>query len=86
MYPPRTLVKEVLGKPQGERRCAVLEDPVRAEFQAMAEGRGVSVSDHLRSPIDGLFDRTDRAEPRRRVVPESLTSVDRGQPAPLPPR
>lgn len=56
-----------------------VEDPVRDQLQAMAEGRGISVSDLLRSLIDGLFDRDDREEPRRRVVPESLTSVDRKQ-------
>lgn len=56
-----------------------VDDPVRDQLQAMAEGRGVSVSDLLRSLIDGLFDRDDRDEPRRRVVLESLTAVDRKQ-------
>lgn len=56
-----------------------VDDPVRDQLQALAEGRGVSVSDLLRSLIDGLFDRDDRAEPRRRVVPESMTPVDRKQ-------
>lgn len=56
-----------------------VDDPVRDQLQAMAEGRGISVSDLLRSLIDGLFDRDDREEPRRRVVPESMTAVDRKQ-------
>jgi uncharacterized protein YfbU (UPF0304 family) len=56
-----------------------VDDPVRDQLQAMAEGRGVSVSDLLRSLIDGLFDRDDRDEPRHRVVPESMTAVDRKQ-------
>ncbi|MFF0271497.1 YfbU family protein [Kribbella sp. NPDC004536] len=56
-----------------------VDDPVREQLQAMAEGRGVSVSDLVRSLIDGLFDRDDRAEPRRTVVPESMTAVDRKQ-------
>lgn len=56
-----------------------VEDPVRDQLQAMAEGRGVSVSDLVRSLIDGLFDRDDRDEPRRHVVPEGMTAVDRKQ-------
>jgi uncharacterized protein YfbU (UPF0304 family) len=56
-----------------------VDDPVRDQLQAMAEGRGISVSDLLRSLIDGLFDRDDRDDPRPRVVPESMTPVDRKQ-------
>jgi uncharacterized protein YfbU (UPF0304 family) len=56
-----------------------VDDPVRDQLQAMAESRGVSVSDLVRSLIDGLFDRDDRDEPRRHVVPESMTAVDRKQ-------
>jgi uncharacterized protein YfbU (UPF0304 family) len=56
-----------------------VDDPVRDQLQAMAESRGVSVSDLVRSVIDGLFDRDDRDEPRRHVVPESMTAVDRKQ-------
>lgn len=56
-----------------------VSEPVREQLQAMADGNGVSVSDLLRSLIDGLFDRDDRDVPRRRVVPESMTAVDRKQ-------
>lgn len=56
-----------------------VDDRIRDQLQAMAEGMGISVSDLLRSLIDGLFDRVDRQEPRRRVVPESMTAVDRKQ-------
>jgi uncharacterized protein len=56
-----------------------IDDPIRDQLQAMAEGRGISVSDLLRSLIDGLFDRGDRDESRRRVVPEGMTAVDRKQ-------
>lgn len=56
-----------------------VDDAVRDQLQAVAEGRGVSVSDVLRTLIDGLFDRTDRESRRRPVVPESMTAVDRKQ-------
>lgn len=56
-----------------------VDDAVRDQLQAVAEGRGVSVSDLLRSLIDGLFDRDDREVPRRPIVPESMTAVDRKQ-------
>lgn len=56
-----------------------IDDPVRDRLRALAEGRGGSVSDLVRSLIDGLFDRDDREEPRRNVVPESMTAIDRKQ-------
>src|SRR5262245_15886667 len=56
-----------------------VDDQVRDHLQDVADGRGISLSDLLRSLIDGLFDRDDREEdtPRRRVVPESLSATDR---------
>lgn len=56
-----------------------VDDPVRDQLQAVAEGQGISVSDLLRSLIDGLFDRDDRQVRRRPIVPESMTAVDRKQ-------
>lgn len=56
-----------------------IEDPIRDRLQAMAEARGTTVSDLIRSLIDGLFDRDEREESRPRVVPESMTAVDRKQ-------
>src|SRR5690625_1449613 len=45
----------------------------------MAESRGISLSDVIRSAIAGLLDRDDREELHSHVVPESLTAVDRKQ-------
>lgn len=56
-----------------------IDDSVRDRLQAVAEGQGLNVSDVLRSLIDGLFDRDDREAPRRPIVPESMTAVDRKQ-------
>ncbi len=54
-----------------------VEDHVRDQLQAVADGRGVSVSDVLRSLIESLFDRTDRGVSRPAAVPESLTMTQR---------
>lgn len=55
-----------------------IDDSVRDRLQSMADGRAVSLSDLLRTAIDGLFD--ERDEPGRPpVVPESLTPIDRRQ-------
>lgn len=56
-----------------------MDDSVRDRLQEMADARGASVSDLIRSAIDGLFDRDDRDELRPAVVPESLGAVDRKQ-------
>jgi uncharacterized protein len=56
-----------------------IDDPTRDQLQSMADGQGVSLSELLRLAIDGLFDRDDRESPRRSVVPESLSAVDRRQ-------
>jgi len=58
-----------------------VEDQVRDQLQDLADGRGISLSDLLREQIDELFDRNDRAGegPRRRIVPESMSPVDRRQ-------
>lgn len=56
-----------------------IDDAVRDQIQELAEGQGISVSDLVRSQIDRLLDQGDREEPRRRIVPESMTAVDRKQ-------
>lgn len=56
-----------------------IDDAVRDQIQEMAEGQGISVSDLVRSQIDRLLDQGNRDEPRRRIVPESMTAVDRKQ-------
>lgn len=57
-----------------------IDDQVRDQLQAIADGKGVSVSVLLRYLIDGLLDRDDRdGMPRRPVVPESMTAIDRKQ-------
>lgn len=56
-----------------------VEDHVRDQLQDVADGKGLTLSELLRSLIDGQFDREDREEPRRRIVPESMTAVDRKQ-------
>lgn len=56
-----------------------IDDAVRDQIQELAEGQDISVSDLVRSQIDKLLDQGDREEPRRRIVPESMTAVDRKQ-------
>ncbi len=56
-----------------------IDDSVRDQLHDLAEGRGVSVSDVLRSLIVGVLDEGEGSGPSRYVVPESMTVVERRQ-------
>jgi uncharacterized protein YfbU (UPF0304 family) len=56
-----------------------LDDRVRDQLQSMADGQGLSLSDLIRGAIVDLFDSDDRDSPRRAVVPESISAIDRRQ-------
>jgi len=56
-----------------------IDDSIRDRLQEVADARGVSLSDLIRSAIDGLFDRDDRDVLRPAVVPESMSVIDRRQ-------
>lgn len=55
-----------------------LDDGTKEALDALARGRGQSLSDLIRSALDGLLKRGDDSD-RRSIAPNSLTAVDRQQ-------
>lgn len=55
-----------------------LDDDTKAELEALARGRGQSLSDLIRASLDGLLLRTDDEE-RLDISPSSITAVERQQ-------